>query len=474
MNPFYSETDWQRLVVDSMKRGDGYRSPARKDYARLLHSACWRRMQGKTQLFPGLDSEFFRNRLTHSLEVAQIAKSIALKINAEETLRGPDGEIWQIDVDLVEFAGLAHDLGHPPFGHEGEHALDIEMKDHGGFEGNAQTLRILSVLEEKVMAKMSDETAPVSFGLNLTLRSLAAVLKYDRPIPLTRVEAKNPVKGYYYDQTDLVESIKAGISRTEVPPETGFKTIECLIMDVADDIAYSTYDFEDAMKVGFRSPIDLMSQPEELMARVLESTNENLAREGIASIDKDEAHRILSQIVAYSGLFDSLPSVEGPQTVPETIAAAKAINEASNAIAQLSSLRTSFTSALVGMFVEAIKVDANHENPPLSRAYLDPPVRKMVELLKHLNFETVIRSHRLRIVAHRGREIVRTIFQAIKENSDLLPDSVLDRYSMLDKGSNEAMRCICDYVASLTDKEAVEFYSRLRSETHTTIFKPIP
>ena len=472
MNPLYSETDWQRLVDDTVKRGDGYRSPARKDYARLLHSACWRRMQGKTQLFPGLDSEFFRNRLTHSLEVAQIAKSIALKINAEGALRGTDSEPWLIDVDLVEFAGLAHDLGHPPFGHEGEHALDIEMKDCGGFEGNAQTLRILSVLEEKVRARMSEGTEPVSFGLNLTLRSLAAVLKYDKPIPLTRVEAKDPVKGYYEDQRELVDAIKEGISRTDALPPTGFKTIECLIMDVADDIAYSTYDFEDAMKVGFRSPIDLMSQPKELMARVLESTNANLVREGIAKIDEIEANQILSQIVAYSGLFDALPSVEGPQTVPETVAAAKAINEASGAIAQLNSLRTSFTSALVGMFVDAIKVEANQENPPLSRAYLDPPVRKMVELLKHLNFETVIRSHRLRIVAHRGREIVRAIFQAIKENCDLLPDPVLEQYSKLEKNSPAAMRCICDYVASLTDREAVDFYARLRSERHTTIFKP--
>jgi dGTPase len=474
MNPLYSDTDWQRLVDNEPNHGDSYRLPARKDYARLLHSACWRRMQGKTQLFPGLDSEFFRNRLTHSLEVAQIAKSIALKLNAEGALKGEDGKPWPIDLDLVEFAGLAHDLGHPPFGHEGEHALDEMMKDHGGFEGNAQTLRILSFLEEKVRAKPSDDEPAVSFGLNLTLRSLAAVLKYDRPIPLSRTEASSPVKGYYEQQTKLVDTIKAGVSRVESPEPGQFKTLECTIMDVADDIAYSTYDFEDAMKAGFKSPIDLLAQSQDIMVRVLASTNANLARENIAPINELQAGQILTELVSYSGLYDSLPITgSGVATPQETVAQSKAVLEASQAIAQINMLRTRFTSALIGLFVDAVKVKANPENPPLSKAYLDPPMRTKVELLKHLNFETVIRSHRLRVVAHRGRAIVRKIFKAIEKNSDLLPDLQLAQYRELAAGSTDAMRCICDYVAGLTDREAVDFYSRLRSETHTTIFKPI-
>ena len=474
MNPLYSENDWQRLVEDSSRRGDVYRSPARKDYARLLHSVCWRRMQGKTQLFPGVDSEFFRNRLTHSLEVAQIAKSIALKINEQGLLKGPDDKPWTIDLDLVEFAGLAHDLGHPPFGHEGEHALDELMKDYGGFEGNAQTLRILAVLEEKVRGKLQDDEMDVSFGLNLTLRSLAAILKYDNEIPANRESAPKPIKGYYHDQADLVGMIKSAVSRIDDLRESGFKTIECMIMDVADDIAYSTYDFEDAMNAGFRSPIDLLGIPQDIMDRVLESTNDNLERERVPPIDQIEAGHLLSEIVQYSGLFDSLPVNEnGPASPAEVVAASKAMIEASEAIAKINPLRTSFTSSLIGIFVDAVRVEANFDNPPLSRAYLDPMVRKKVELLKHLNYETVIRSHRLRMVAHRGREIVRTIFEAISKNRDLLPDFWLNKCAGFSPDSAEAMRCICDFVATLTDREAVDFYSRLKSENHTTIFKPV-
>lgn len=123
-----------------------YRSDFRRDYARLVHSPAFRRLDGKTQLFPGVESDFFRNRLTHSLEVAQIAKSIALKLNYESQFIA---DLGGIDTDLVEVAGLAHDLGHPPFGHNGELTLDQCMLAYGGFEGNAQTLRILSRLEKK-------------------------------------------------------------------------------------------------------------------------------------------------------------------------------------------------------------------------------------------------------------------------------------------------------------------------------------
>ncbi len=139
----YDENDYLREMPDDEALDIG-RSAFRRDYGRLLHCPAFRRLQGKTQLFPGHESDFFRNRLTHSLEVAQVAKGIALKINKT----CPGFQDSPIDLDLVEFAGLAHDLGHPPFGHNGERALDDCMKNCGGFEGNAQTLRILSRVEK--------------------------------------------------------------------------------------------------------------------------------------------------------------------------------------------------------------------------------------------------------------------------------------------------------------------------------------
>lgn len=186
MRRLYENTDYERVLRETEELELG-RSPFRRDFGRLLHSPACRRLQGKTQLFPGHESDFFRNRLTHSLEVAQIAKGIAQILNARDDACKQE----KIDLDLVEFAGLAHDLGHPPFGHNGEKALDDCMKPYGGFEGNAQTLRILARVEKKVYSESDADGCGVGvtgvdrrLGLNLTFRSLAAVLKYDKEIPL--------------------------------------------------------------------------------------------------------------------------------------------------------------------------------------------------------------------------------------------------------------------------------------------------
>lgn len=183
-----------------------YRSAYRRDYARLLHCPAFRRLQGKTQLFPGIESDFFRNRLTHSLEVAQIAKSIALRLNFENDFLHQ----YPIDLDLIETAALAHDLGHPPFGHNGEEALDACMRSVGGFEGNAQTLRILARLEKKEPEVPIGSKADEGVGLDLTYRTLASVLKYDRCIPPRRGEGESLIKGYYRSEQKLVEATKRG------------------------------------------------------------------------------------------------------------------------------------------------------------------------------------------------------------------------------------------------------------------------
>jgi dGTPase len=144
---FYHPGDYGRVVdiADSRSR-EAYRSPFRRDYARIVHAPAFRRLQRKLQLFPDEESDFFRNRLTHSVEVAQIAKSIAIRLN--HIIGSKDPDCGPIDTDLVEAISLAHDIGHPPFGHTGEAALHKKMRSVGGFEGNAQTLRILTRLEK--------------------------------------------------------------------------------------------------------------------------------------------------------------------------------------------------------------------------------------------------------------------------------------------------------------------------------------
>jgi dGTPase len=209
----YPEGHAERVVRIPPSPDEPYRTPWRRDYARLIHSAAFRRLQGKTQLFPGNESDFFRNRLTHSLEVAQIAKSIAIRINNTYDYFKSDN----INTDLVETAALGHDLGHPPFGHNGEEALDRCMRRDGGFEGNAQSLRILSKLEKRQTRTTSSEgDTPIPVldgkdnraGLNLTYRTLAAVLKYDNEIPTPREKV---AKGYYYTERDLVQIIRQAL-----------------------------------------------------------------------------------------------------------------------------------------------------------------------------------------------------------------------------------------------------------------------
>jgi dGTPase len=260
---------------------EDYRTEWRRDYARVIHCPAFRRLQGKTQLFPGIETDFFRNRLTHSVEVAQIAKSIAIKLNATVPFFQRDG--FAIDTDLVETAALVHDIGHPPFGHNGEKALDECMKSKGGFEGNAQTLRILAKLEKR--GDRRDGASPSGIlplgldgrvGLNLCHRTLGAALKYDAQIEYDRPQSSKLQKGYYTCEADLVRRIKQSV--VGQPDFKGFKTVECQIMDIADDIAYSTYDLEDSFKAKFLTPLSLFGPNEKLTDEVCKRVSQGLKR----------------------------------------------------------------------------------------------------------------------------------------------------------------------------------------------------
>ncbi|MFI5268360.1 MAG: deoxyguanosinetriphosphate triphosphohydrolase family protein [Chloroflexota bacterium] len=210
----YSAADAERLTPEVGKAGDG-REPWEIDRARILHSAAFRRLQRKTQVFAPGEGDFFRTRLTHSIEVAQIAKGIAIRVGANPT--------------LCEAASLAHDIGHPPFGHAGERVLNECMAQAGGFEGNAQNLRVLAALEIK-----SDDY----LGLNLTRATLDALLKYKRSHSEAR--ARGEGKFFYDEELPLVD----WVCRGERDERTSF---ECQIMSWADDVAYSVHDMEDGM-----------------------------------------------------------------------------------------------------------------------------------------------------------------------------------------------------------------------------------
>ncbi|MBT3067330.1 deoxyguanosinetriphosphate triphosphohydrolase family protein [Rhodoferax sp. U11-2br] len=453
----YSQGDYAREQLED-EQPDVGRTAFRRDYGRLLHSPAARRLQGKTQLFPGHESDFFRNRLTHSLEVAQIAKDLAIQVNVQ----CPAYEANPIDVDLVEFAGLAHDLGHPPFGHNGEKALDDCMKQFGGFEGNAQTLRILSTVEKKVVRShpyrspetpFDDKGRDVRLGLNLTYRTLASVLKYDHEIKTKRVTKEKLEKGYYASEAALVARIKMHVGE----PTKGkkFKTIECQLMDVADDIAYSTFDLEDSMKGGFTHPLAILTKIH---------SNQKLV-EGILKKLRKEVPE-----ADYFDVFDAFKDLfhmwEGE--VPEMgyVISKKIANDGF--------LRTAFTSELIGNFMRGISVNVKTDSQSkFGQVEIRPDIKIKIEVLKHFNYLVNIMSPRLKVVEYRGYELVKTIFKMLTTDGgyQLLPDDVQQMYLGL-KGKAAKYRVVCDFVAGMTDRYAIEFYNRLK-ETGPSIYKPI-
>ena len=253
---FVPDDTYRFIPIPRMPAGAStdYRSDYDRDYARVLHSPSFRRLQNKTQLFPGQESDFFRNRLTHSLEVSQIAASIANKLKSEN-------KNLPVLPEVCEIAGLIHDIGHPPFGHNGESALDECMLNRGGFEGNAQTIRVITRLEKRESpgSTIIQDNQDCRVGLNLTARVIASCLKYDKMIPPVRQPNSKLVKGYYASEAEIIAKVKSCLVENPLRLNKPFKTIECSIMDIADDIAYSTYDVEDALKAEFLTPLDIIA-----------------------------------------------------------------------------------------------------------------------------------------------------------------------------------------------------------------------
>lgn len=465
-----------------------YRTEFRRDLARVVHSHCFRRLAGKTQLFPNNESDFFRNRLTHSLEVAQISKSIAIKLN--DSLE----DDFKIDLDLVEFAGLAHDIGHPPFGHQGEEMLAICMKEFGGFEGNAQTLRIISKIEKKIHNEKGllarggfDENGQDwRGGLNLTFRSLAAILKYDSNISEQIANSSNPekvvYKGYYSNEVQLVEQIKKRVSGD--PKYTNFKTIECQIMDIADDITYSTYDLEDAFKAGFISPIDMLVQEKSFYDEISNEVNEILAKSGTNGKKYEVNAKVIKDIISdlYKFMFD-LPLDWVKKLDKEVFSKEEYMflgNQYStrynNLITKNGYTRGHFSSQLVKHSVNNIRFDLNKEAPAFSKIWLEPADLIRIEILKRIAFKTQILSPKLQAQELRGKTIVKEIFEFLRPNGNnppaLLPDDFKVLYKQRPNDVDHQYRTICDYIACMTDRYAIEFYGRITSEHPSSIFKP--
>lgn len=466
----FSPDDYYRFItLGSPSRGTktDYRSEFSRDYARVLHCPSFRRLGNKTQLFPGQESDFFRNRLTHSLEVSQIAKSIAMKLKAEN----PD---LPVIPEVCEIAGLVHDIGHPPFGHNGEAALDECMRGCGGFEGNAQTLRILTRLEKKEepveIIDKNDQDCRV--GLNLTARVIASALKYDNKIPVYRRPESNLVKGYYESESNIVNKVKECLTENPSILSHPFKTIECSIMDIADDIAYSTYDVEDAFKAEFLTPYDMLAADESIFDQI----SKKLEKDHITA-STDDCRRALLGV--FAEVWDE-PIKNQRTLIADTNFEINTLNnflssyQRSKKLANNGYYRTMLTSNMVNSFINGIEVEFYPDCPVLSKAYLKEETLLRVNVLKHFSYIALISSSRLRVAESRGNEIVKKMFEKLFKGGgySLLPEDTKELFYM---SGNELWqtRVICDFIAGMTDRYALEFYGRLFSENPQTIFKPL-
>lgn len=260
----YTAHDRERMLPEEHS---SRRSDFARDRARLLHSSALRRLAQKTQvLSPNSGFDFARNRLTHSLEVAQVGRELADALGASP--------------DVVDTACLAHDIGHPPFGHNGERALNDWAAEIGGFEGNAQTLRVLTRLEPKVIG---DDGR--SFGLNLTRASLDASCKYPWPEAHAAIDPSGRRKfGFYDSDAEVFDWLRSGA------PE-GERCVEAEIMDLSDDIAYSVHDFEDAVTTGY---IDLGALESDFDSTDLRARMSAWAGEGFDRAELDTAYERLT------------------------------------------------------------------------------------------------------------------------------------------------------------------------------------
>lgn len=466
----FSSDDCYRFIK-LPSRADGattdYRSEYSRDYARVLHSPSFRRLQNKTQLFPGQESDFFRNRLTHSLEVSQIAKSIALKLKSEN----PG---LNVIPEVCEIAGLVHDIGHPPFGHNGEAALDECMLNCGGFEGNAQTLRVLTRLEkkEKPSVIIDRNNHDKRVGLNLTARVIASALKYDNKIPIYRKLGSGLSKGYYDSESSIVDKVKACLVENPFDSTDPFKTIECGIMDIADDIAYSTYDVEDAFKAEFLSPYDMLAADNSIFEQISIKLQKD-------KIDADANKCRTALLGVFADVWDEpikrqKSLVDSSDFDLETLSNFLFSYQRSKKIASDGYFRTKLTSSMVNSFINGVHVQVNLECPILSKVYLDEETLLRVNVLKHFSYVALINSSRLKVAESRGNEIVQKMFNKLFREGGhvLLPEDTKELFNL---STDELWRAriICDFIAGMTDRYALEFYCRLFSENPQTIFKPL-
>lgn len=421
-----------------------HRDPYERDKTRVIHCPAFRRLQRKTQILGTDEGDFHRTRLTHSLEVASIGSNIVRNLIVNQQ-HNTHAALLPSD-DLIGTICLLHDMGHPPFGHGGEVALNYKMREQGGFEGNAQTLRLLTKVEGSYGA----------FGLDLTRRSLLGILKY--PVSWSSVVATDlpkvhetlsktirindwlPPKAYFDCEQGEVDWLLAPFSKDDrqlfqslaIKPQTtrhgmaAYHSFDCSIMDVADDIAYGVHDLEDAIHLRLirRVQLDTPVFRQLLSATPLTQNQDQLL----------------------DSLFDS------------------ALH-----------LRKQAIGEMVNYFLTATEIKVTHddfENSLLKyNLVLLPEAKALLEFLMQCVYNNVIDSQEARTFEYGGQTVVLRLFEAISSNPGSLLDTKNRELFHQAKDESAALRVVCDYIANMTDEYAYRMHERLFGFNTRTIFE---
>lgn len=422
------------------------RSANERDYGRVVHSAAFRRLQGKTQTLGVGESDFPRTRLTHSLEVSRIGVGIVHSMKkrlakADPTLglatdtHGAIAELMPSD-QLMQSICLAHDIGHPPFGHGGEVALNFHMRQHGGFEGNGQTLRILSRLEAYTP----------QHGMNLTRRALLGILKY--PLPFSKVanlrlwpsqgrladypiEKMKPPKCYLDSEQDVVDWLLAPFSEADRARLQDFdvatdrshakplrKCFDTALMELADDISYGVHDLEDAVSLGL--------------------------------VRRDD----------WNAMFDPATGLAGQGELPTWFDEARMVRQFFGEQFE----RKEAIGEIVHRLILSIRltVDPAFDHPILAhQAKLPDAERHLLRCLHGMVVRHVIGLPAVQMLEYKGQQIVGELFNVFACDAPrFLPAAMVRRYTE-STSTSAALRVVCDHVASLSDDHAARLYQKL-------------
>jgi dGTPase len=340
-----------------------FRPRFQRDRERILHTTAFRRLEYKTQVFINHEGDYYRTRLTHTLEVAQIGRSVARSLGLNE--------------DLVETICLAHDLGHPPFGHSGESALSRLMKDYGGFNHNSQSLRIVSTLENRY---------PDFSGLNLSWEVLEGMVKHETDYDIAEAKQFNPeLRGH----------------------------LEAQIANLADDLAYTSHDLDDGLRSGMITPDQLDG------ITIWEIINESLGRRRSDTLDSLSRHQIIRRLINFE--------------VTDLIQSTDRYLRRSN-----------------------VKTALDVQKLPFNVAGFSEDMYRRNRELKDFLFSNLYRHYRVVRMAAKSEIIVTELFNIYQANPKTLPTEVQELITQ--RGLE---RTICDYIAGMTDRFAIDEYKRL-------------